>query len=55
MQAVQSIKYCPFCATPLPEQLAEQWFEELEKLGLEPGDDLPEALRSDRWWKDKNL
>ena len=46
----QSIAYCPFCSAKLPDDLSDEWFTRLDKLGLEP-ETAPEDMRSDRWWK----
>ncbi|WP_445316303.1 DUF6980 family protein [Microcoleus vaginatus] len=49
--AKQSIKYCPWCGKELPNSLSEQWFDELEKIGIEPGDSrIPKEFLSDEWW-----
>ena len=46
------IEYCPFCGNLLPASLREAWFEQLDKLGLEPEDISPsESLGTDRWWR----
>ncbi|MCB0337182.1 MAG: hypothetical protein KDD62_12780 [Bdellovibrionales bacterium] len=51
--AVRSIQFCPFCGTKLPASRREQWFLELEKLGItEPDDDrMPEEFKSDKWYR----
>jgi hypothetical protein len=49
--SVQEIRFCPWCGTRLPQSLRTAWFNELERLGLEPEDDLPERLLSDEWWR----
>ena len=49
------IDHCPFCGARLPGGLRTEWFERLEALGLEPIDDLPEPLQSDRWWRDEGI
>ena len=50
--AKDSITFCPFCGTAVPPNLRSVWFDELDRLGLEP-EDVPEGsdLRSDRWWR----
>ena len=46
------ITHCPWCGTKLPESLREEWFDRLDRLGLEPGDPaIPESMRSDDWWR----
>lgn len=49
--SLQLIRHCPWCGTQLPESLRDAWFDELERLGLEPEDELPDRLRDDRWWR----
>ncbi|MGW5361558.1 DUF6980 family protein [Actinopolymorpha pittospori] len=44
------INFCPWCGQRLPESQRDRWFDELERRGLEPGDDdLPPEFRDDRW------
>lgn len=46
-----SIEYCPWCAKKLPESLRDRWFDELEKIGLEPGDEnIPEKFLGAQWY-----
>ena len=46
------INYCPWCGLRLPESLRDQWFDEIRRLGLEPGsEDLPIDYRTDSWWR----
>ena len=48
------IDYCPWCGRKLPSSLRDQWFRELSKLKLEPGDRrIPKSLLSDEWWLKK--
>ncbi len=49
--SVQRIANCPWCGTALPVSLRDAWFAELDRLGLEPEDDLPASLLSDAWWR----
>lgn len=56
--AIQEIYFCPFCGKKFPGSLRELWFEELRSLGHEnPSDDdsIPEAYKSDKWWKERGL
>ena len=47
----QEIAYCPWCGGKLPGSLRDEWFDELERLKMEPGDDnVPEEYLSDKWW-----
>lgn len=48
----QSIAFCPWCGTKLPSSLRTEWFEELDRLGMEPEDEqLPDRLKTDAWWR----
>ena len=49
--SVQLIRFCPWCGSRLPESLRDAWFAELDRLGLEPEDPLPDRLKTDAWWK----
>jgi hypothetical protein len=45
------IEFCPWCGSRLPSDLRDAWFEELERLGLEPDSEaLPNRLKTDAWW-----
>jgi len=45
-----SIAYCPWCGTRLPESVRDQWFDALDRLGLDPDDDaLPRPYEDERW------
>ena len=47
----QEIQFCPWCGEKLPESLRDKWFDELEQLELEPGDEkVPKQYLSDQWW-----
>jgi hypothetical protein len=49
------IGYCPWCGVQLPESLRDRWFEELDAMGIDPGEDdtIPEQYRSSEWWSKK--
>lgn len=50
--SIQTIQFCPWCGARLPNSLRDAWFEELERLGLEPeSEELPDRLKTDEWWK----
>jgi hypothetical protein len=51
----QTIYFCPWCSSKLPSSLRLEWFEELDRLGLEPDDELPAELNSDAWWLRKAI
>ena len=49
----QRIYNCPWCGCCLPDSLRDQWFDELEAMGIDPiehPDMIPEAYKSDEWW-----
>jgi hypothetical protein len=47
------ITNCPWCGGALPSSLRDQWFDEVDALGLEPGDpEIPVRYASDRWWRE---
>lgn len=46
------ITFCPWCGTKLPQPLRDEWFDRLERMGLEPNDpQIPEDMQTDAWWK----
>jgi len=48
------INYCPWCGGALPLSLRDEWFEEIERLGLEPeSPTLPWKYSTDEWWIDR--
>lgn len=49
----QAIQFCPWCGSKLPSSLRAEWFEELDRLGLEPDGHLPSELKTDAWWINK--
>jgi hypothetical protein len=49
--AVVVIDYCPWCGAKLPVSLRDEWFDQLDQLGLEPDSPfIPAAMRSGEWW-----
>lgn len=49
--SVLSISFCPFCGAALPGSVRDDWFDRLEALGLEPGDEgIPHDMQTDEWW-----
>jgi hypothetical protein len=48
--SLQTIQFCPWCGSKLPSSLRIEWFEELDRLGLELDDEMPIELKSDEWW-----
>lgn len=46
----QIIHYCPWCGRKLPASVRDKWFDEIEKLGMEPDDPkLPKIFLTDEW------
>ncbi|MEV4562134.1 hypothetical protein AB0K12_00030 [Nonomuraea sp. NPDC049419] len=44
------ISFCPWCGTRLPESQRDRWFDALEALGVDPGDDeIPAEFQDGRW------
>jgi hypothetical protein len=53
---MQVISYCPWCGTPLPSSLRDAWFDRLDKLGLDPGDErIPKDMATSAWWRTSDL
>lgn len=45
------VAFCPFCGKSFPGSLRDRYFDELEKLGIDPWNDpIPEEYTSDKWW-----
>lgn len=50
------ITFCPWCGQRLPSSLRDAWFEELDRLGIEPESELlPADLRSADWWQRRGI
>ena len=50
--SVITIRFCPWCGVRLPESLRMEWFDRLERLGLEPDDPaVPAAMQTAEWWR----
>jgi len=44
--------YCPWCGQKLPKSLRSEWFDELERLGIDPnGDNIPAEFSDEHWYK----
>ncbi|GAB3968757.1 hypothetical protein GCM10029978_038780 [Actinoallomurus acanthiterrae] len=44
------IGYCPWCGSRLPESQRDRWFDELERMGIDPwGDEVPAEYENGRW------
>lgn len=49
--AISKIVFCPWCGSSLPDSKRDRWFDELERLGVDPStDDIPQQFQSDAWW-----
>ena len=45
------IMFCPWCGHKLPDSLREEWFDNLERLGIDPyGDEIPTDFSDARWY-----
>lgn len=53
--SVMPIVFCPWCGSKLPESRRDEWFEELEKIGItDPQDQmLPAKYLTDEWYRSK--
>jgi hypothetical protein len=50
-----SIHFCPWCGARLPDSLRDRWFEEMDRLGIDPWKgEIPEAFQSSAWWEDQS-
>jgi hypothetical protein len=46
------IEFCPWCGAKLAESKREQWVQELENRGIDPGGEaVPKAFESDEWYR----
>lgn len=46
------IEFCPWCGSRFPGSLRDEWFDQLESMGLNIDDEnLPEEMKTDLWWK----
>jgi len=46
----QQLFFCLWCGAELPPSRRDDWFDRLEKLGVDPWDeDVPEEFRTDAW------
>ena len=49
--SIVTIAFCPWCGSQLPKSKRERYFQELDAMGLEPGDDrIPDSYSTDSWW-----
>ncbi|GAA2250419.1 hypothetical protein GCM10010232_42900 [Streptomyces amakusaensis] len=48
--SIITIDFCPWCGRRLPESQRDRWFDELERRGIDPGEDeVPAEFRDARW------
>jgi hypothetical protein len=48
------VAFCPWCGERLPESRREEWFDAIEKLGINPWtEEIPKRYQTDEWYKDK--
>ncbi len=47
------IEHCPWCGKKLPKSKRDQWFDELESMGIESPfeQDLPIKYKTSAWWQ----
>jgi hypothetical protein len=53
-RSVIGINFCPWCGKKLRD-LSEEYFDEVDRLGLEPSLELPSEFNSGEWWKQRGL
>lgn len=45
------LAHCMWCGNKLPDSRRDQWFDELEKIGVDPWEqDIPINFLSSAWW-----
>jgi len=45
------ISYCPWCSAKLPGSLRNEWFDQLERRGIDSDSpNIPQEFLSDRWY-----
>lgn len=49
----QLIQFCPWCGSELPGSLRNEWFDEIDRQGLDEDGPLPKHLTTDEWWRAK--
>jgi hypothetical protein len=49
------LDFCPWCGDKLPTSKRDRWFDEIEKLGIDPWtEDVPSKYNTDEWFRDEN-
>jgi hypothetical protein len=52
----QEIQFCPWCGCKLPPSLRDDWFDKIEMLGFDLGDEgIPAQMNTDEWWRNENI
>lgn len=49
----QEIFYCPWCGKKFPGSLRDEWFDQLEGMGVDPigePEHVPSEFMTDAWW-----
>ncbi|MFI6514557.1 DUF6980 family protein [Spirillospora sp. NPDC050679] len=48
--SVSLISFCPWCGAELPESWRDAWFDEMERLGIDPWEDqVPPGFETGAW------
>lgn len=49
------ITHCPWCGQKLPESKRDQWFDEMEKLGIDPWtENVPDKYNTNEWFRERD-
>jgi hypothetical protein len=53
--SVLTIEFCPWCGSKLPNSRRDEWFDDLEKIGItDPCEQtMPTEFLTDEWWRNK--
>lgn len=53
--SVSLLRFCPWCGGVLPESRRDQWFNELEEMGIDPDHqiEIPMRYMTDGWCRQK--
>jgi hypothetical protein len=50
--SIQVMRFCPWCGVRLPDSLRGEYYDMLERLGIDwDKEDVPADFKSDKWWK----
>ena len=54
--SLQCIRFCPWCGSKLPDSLRDEWFDRLDRLGIDDSDDskIPILYQTSEWWENDN-